>query len=161
MPVVVQGDEQYRRLALALKAAGDKGLRRKLNKAVNKSTRPVAREVRKEARATLPSSGGLNVYVATMSIRTKRYTSAARAGVEITGSKRKGRGKVDVRRINAGTLRHPTYGHNPWTAQHVPPGFWDRPIRKVGPRAVNDIRAAMQVTANEIRAAVIGSGFTL
>jgi hypothetical protein len=148
--VDLQGGLDYAALARRLRKAGERDLMRELTKGVTKATRPVPKAIRAEARAILPKRGGLNVYVARMSIRTKKYTGGRQAGVVITGAKKKGTGKVDVRRINQGKVRHPTYGHGPWRLQQVPRSFWTRPTNKAGPRARLEIQSAMRRVARQI-----------
>lgn len=149
----IQGADQYKRLARALKHAGNGAvLRKELNKAIQLATRPIVKEIRVEARMTLPRAGGLNRYVARSSIKTKKYTGS-NPGVVIRASKTKSAGgkKVDIRRINKGSLRHPLYGNRRnWYLQAVPPGFWSRPTNRAAKRTRKELKKAMSRIARRI-----------
>jgi len=71
----------------ALRQAGDKGLRRELFKAVQRATKPAKAEIKKSALTTLPKSGGLNRWVADVSVVTKQAYSGQNVGVRIVASK--------------------------------------------------------------------------
>lgn len=154
--IEIEGADQLRDLARALKAAGNKDLKRELLKAAQRSTKPVKAEVAASARRRLPSRGGLNVWVASTKVQTKTRTSGRNVGVTIAG--RPGRRMTptsDVRAINRGRVRHPTYGHRPWVTQAVRPGFWDEVME--GPlteRAQREFTAAMDRIAKQLTSSV-------
>lgn len=154
--IEIEGADQLRALARALKDAGDTQLRKELMKAAQRSTRPVKAEVSASARRTLPSRGGLNVWVASTKVQTKTRTGGRNVGVTITG--RPGRRMTptsDVRAINRGRLRHPTYGHGPWVTQPVRPGFWDEVMEgPLADRARREFTDAMDRIARQIASAV-------
>lgn len=152
----IEGADQLRDLARALKAAGNKDLRKELMKAAQRSTRPVKREVAASARKTLPSRGGLNVWVAGAKVQTKTRTAGRSVGVVITGKPgRRQSPSSDLKAINRGRVRHPTYGHRPWVNQRVRPGFWDDVMEgPVSDRARREFKDAMDQVARQLASSV-------
>ncbi len=150
--------EDFRRLGRQLKEAGNgKEVRKGLYRSVSRATRPVRKEIKASALAILPASGGLNRYVASLTIRTKQQYTGTGAGVTIIGAKnskertvrdvtigplRAGQkrtrrvrkagtfGKAaDMRAANRGRIMHPRWGRGPLLGpQSVTPGFFDRPL---------------------------------
>lgn len=135
-----------------------KCLRAELFQAFQRATKPVKEEIRRSALESLPKRGGLNVYIAELKTVTQSRISGASIGVRITSSKSKkaheahrrkfsrqnrglsrraqlpkgilfGKGLVDLRRLDAGRAKHPTYGHRPWVLQDVTPGFFTRVVK--------------------------------
>jgi hypothetical protein len=160
-----------RQLGQAMRGA-DKQIKRELFKAVQRATRPVKEEIKASARATLPSSGGLNEWVAQIGIRTRQAYTGRSVGITITGTLdnkkvARGRGKgrrkagtfgarADLRAINRGRVMHPAWGRGPLVGpQMVKAGFWDEPLEGLtARRARKEIVEAMQVTADAIAAEV-------
>jgi hypothetical protein len=113
-----------------LRRMGSEGkvIRRELGKAVRKSAAPVRKEVKAEARKSLPGDlgkwavrgmrvtlrnkfGGRNPYVR-MVIRRPNGNSQG--------------GTADLAALNRGMARHLTWGHKPWHLQQIQGGFVDR-----------------------------------
>lgn len=86
---------------------------------------PEARQrVKAAAQRLLPSRGGLGAYVAgRLRLTAQIRVNGSSSRLTIKGSRPKAGGMVDLRRIDAGRLRHPTYGHAPWVNQTVSEGF--------------------------------------
>jgi hypothetical protein len=145
----IEGDvAKLRAVGRAMREAGDKEQKRELYKAVQRATKPVKEEIKQSARDTLPHGGGLNEWVAGITIRTKQSYNGRMPGITIQGAmnnkkltttysggkrkrtRRKGTfgAQADLRAINRGRVMHPVFGHGPLVGpQMVPPGFWDRP----------------------------------
>jgi hypothetical protein len=163
----IGGDvEKLRELGGLLKEAGDKDLKREFYKSVQRATRPVKEEIKQSARDTLPHGGGLNEWVAGLTIRTKQSYNGRMPGVTIQGAmnnkkltttysggkrkrtRRKGTfgAQADLRAINRGRVMHPVFGHGPLVGpQMVTAGFWDKPLTGVTTqRAKREVREAMQ-----------------
>lgn len=48
-------------------------------------------------------------------------------------------GQVDLKRIDAGNLRHPVYGNRgAWVSQRVRPGFWSKTLEDKAPDKVRE-----------------------
>lgn len=105
--------------------------RREITKAMSKGIRsavgPVRKQIRKVAVETLPRSGGLGAWVAQLRINLRVKTSGRRAGVTLVGGRNAQGGRSDMRRIDKGRVRAPSWGHKTKAAWHtvsVEPGFF-------------------------------------
>lgn len=121
--------------ARELKAFDD---RREVVKALRTSLRkplpPVRKAIKGRALATLPRSGGLNAWVAATRVSAQLKTSGRAAGIRLRGSRKSGKGKADLARLDAGTTRHPSWGRRgpgQWHTQSVTPGFFTNPATEV------------------------------
>jgi hypothetical protein len=104
-----------------------KAMRRKINKPV-----PALRKaIKAHAIAILPHTGGLGAWAARASISsTIRYASSRSAGVRLKGSRKSQGDKSDLKRLDAGTVRAPSWGHRTaasWHTQSVAPGWFTDP----------------------------------
>lgn len=96
-------------LAAQLKVIGNgREIKKKIGRELRKVSKPLIKEIRAEAKSTLPSSGGLAAYIAKSSFRT----TFGKTSVKIVGSRsKKTKGKLtDLPKIDAGTVRHPVFG---------------------------------------------------
>lgn len=141
LEVTVTGQAELRRVAGQIRAAGDKGLGREMGEALRRAARPVQASIRTEY-AGLPRRGG---YAAAFSrslrfrtsLRARRRDAAFRLTTYADGTK----DKRDIRRLEAGELRHPVYGRsrrirrgrragtarlNPWAVTRVKGGYHER-----------------------------------
>lgn len=139
------GAAEFREIGLRMKAA-DKSLLPIVRKQIRASTAPVSTAIRAEALATLPKGGGANEWVASSKISTSVLLGPKTAGVKIT-AKKKGH---DLKDVDAGVLRHPTYGYRGpggWSETKVQPGFFSRPTRAAQAPVAAACMAAMVETA--------------
>jgi hypothetical protein len=141
----VRGGEDFARLARRVKEVGDRQLRRELLSSIQRATRPVRDKVREKALSTLPSSGGLAGEVAASRFSARTSMTGRNVGVRVVGAS--GR---DVRSLDAGRLRHPTFGHKPFVSQSVEPGFFSATIEDHAPEIRDEISDAMKTIANKI-----------
>jgi hypothetical protein len=101
-----------------------------LRKRIREPVPAVRRSIRKEALRTLPHRGGLGAWVASTRITVQIRVSARTARVTLKGGHRSRRGATDLRAINRGRVRAPSWGHRgpgAWHTQSVPAGFFTRP----------------------------------
>lgn len=145
--VEVLGKEKFAAVAAKLRTTS-KELRPSLYKAINKATAPLKRNIRASARSLLPSRGGLANIIARSSITTKKSVSASGAGVRIVGSS-----KHEIKKIDKGKLRRPTYGHKPWVSQSVPAGYFTTPMTEGVPTVQAQIIAEVDRLSAQIEAA--------
>lgn len=120
----VSGMGQLTRIAKLCNEAGDKTIRREVTKALKVATEPVKADVRR-ATDRLPQRGGLGAQVAAARITTRTSLRGNNPSIRLT-DRWSGH---DLRRIDAGILRHPVPGTKKWVNQKVAPGFWSDPIR--------------------------------
>jgi hypothetical protein len=114
--------------------------RREVLKALRARIRKPVPEIRKAIKAraldTLPGRGGLNVWVAAIRIGTTIKLSGRAAGVRLRGGRNSTGGRSDVKRIDRGRVRAPSWGRRTrgsWHTQTVPAGFFTKPAADVGP----------------------------
>jgi hypothetical protein len=172
--IKIEGTEQLERVAEQLAAAGNVELRKRMMVNLRGAVAPVKPLIVAEARGTLPHTGGANEWVASAKIAVGATVSPKTAIVAVrmrqpnaaksrasknaraAGKRFKGSTTHDLVAINAGTLRHPTYGNRGpgmWFDTEVKPGFFTRPCTLMAPA----IRAACNITIAETAAA---AGFT-
>lgn len=125
-----------------------KELRAELRKPV-----PVVRNrIKMTARTTLPRSGGLGDWVAGTKITAAVTLAGRAAGIRLRGGRRSTRAQSDIRAIDRGRVRHPSWGRRgrgQWHTQMVTPGFftrtaaespeWDTAIRAAVDRATGSV----------------------
>lgn len=126
-------------------AIGPKTLRAQLIAAIKVAAKPAMRAASDAARSNLPRAGGLNAVVADSKIKTTVKTAGPRVGVRIVDS---GPG---TRNANRGYIRHPVFGV--WRPnvpnQPVPSGWFDRTLANQAPGVTADIRAVLELVAQE------------
>jgi hypothetical protein len=178
MEVRVTGARDLLAVSRALKKLSDKGLGKQMGKALRDAARPLRQEIKKSAEALLPHRGGYNETMA-RSLRFRQAVKETRTTARVTfkvwavGP----REERDVRRVNAGTLRHPVWGKrryikwrtrpdgtrvripdpgeprlNPWVAQRVKPGFVDRPVDRLAPEIARQMDAVVDYVADQLGA---------
>ena len=122
---------ELRYLAGKLRKAAARDLTRVLKRAQRNAVKPLQKEIKSEALATLPKRGH---YAAVMAKAVKVSTSGGTPGKKLI-VRIYARGKTeerDVKAINDGRLRHPVFGHRTtWRTTRVRPGFVDRPVDKL------------------------------
>lgn len=144
----VRGADQLEALGRRFKAAGEegKGLRKELLAGIRSTNKPTIAMIRTSALDVLPKRGGLAAIVARSSIGTRTRLAGNAVGVEI-----KGTGKVNIRRMNAGSLRKPVFGNREnWVAQSITPGWFNKPIEADRPRIQAGIEKSLQTVARKI-----------
>ena len=128
---------ELRYFAAKLRKAAAQDLTRVLKRAQRNAVKPLQKEIKTEALASLPKRGGYN---ATMSKAVKTSVSGGTPGRPLI-VRVYARGKVeerDVAAVNAGRLRHPVFGV--WRRKVPPtlvrPGFVDRPVDKLADKVL-------------------------
>lgn len=130
----VDGIEQFAELKRDFKAAGTKQLKTELLAAGRRLDRKVTTAVRAHAVSDLPRAGGLNVYTS----KRLQFTTTSQVSAKGFRFRFTTIGKVDIRALNSGALRHPVYGNTDrWVKQNIRPGFVDRALDEMS----EDIRA--------------------
>jgi hypothetical protein len=103
---------------------------RELRREIRKPVPAVRREIRQRALDWLPRRGGLNRWVSRISITAKVRLSGRSAGIQLKGGRNSAGARADIRAIDRGKVRAPTYGHRgrrAWHNQTVPDGFFSHP----------------------------------
>jgi hypothetical protein len=152
----IRSSQSLAALGRRLAVAGDGRLRRQLLTPIRTSVQEAIPAVRESARTTLPRRGGLADEVAGVAYGVRLSLAASGGRVSFVG-----RGMKEIRDIDGGNLRHPTFarftsggavgrGKGEWHAQKVTPGFASKPLTKQVPKIRFKIELAMQRTAEEI-----------
>lgn len=116
---------------------------------------PIVRErIKAVAVATLPETGGLGDWVAGTRITAQVTLKGRDAGVRMRGGRNSKGSRSDIRAIDRGRVRHPSWGRRgrgEWHTQDVVPGFftdtaaqapeWDAAIERGVARALKAIHA--------------------
>jgi hypothetical protein len=130
---VAEDGSEIREFARVLRAFDNraevvKALRRRMTEPV-----PAVRAaIKAEAIASLPSGGGLGDWVAAIKITSSTTVNGRTVRVRLRGGRRSNGGKTDVRAIDRGRVRHPSWGRRgrgDWHTLIVNPEFFTRPAR--------------------------------
>ena len=151
MVAVGSGSAQLAALAVRLKVAGDKTLRRELLRGLKSGADPLVKKVAEAARAQLPHGGGLNEQVAGQKVKVQVRTGARTAGVRLTTT------APDTSQTDSGFVRHPVFGNRKkWKTQQIPAakGWWSQTLADGAPDVQPDLAAAMERVALEIEAGI-------
>lgn len=103
---------------------------KQLRKEIRKPVPAVRKAIKARALSTMPSGGGLNVWVASTRITAAITVTRRMARVRLKGGRNSAGGRSDMRAINRGRLRHPSWGRRgpgQWHTQAVAPEFFTKP----------------------------------
>jgi hypothetical protein len=144
--VTITGAEQMRAVGALLKEAGDEGkaLRKGLLAEMRSAEQEGLQKAKESALANLPKRGGLNEWVAASKFASRNRLTGRTVGVSLIASKAGGRqGQHDVEATDAGTFRHPVFGHKVWVEQSINPGWWTNALTSLAPELQIKLLAAM------------------
>ena len=150
MDIRVVGAEDFAIVARRLKQAGDKGLQRELYAGLNRSVKPLIRDVKDSVGDYLPEGGGYAGEVqAQLSVKVRRRAGGRNPAVYLIGKA----GSRDLGRLNRGVLRKPLFGNKQfWFSQRIPAKFWDEPLEQGAPRVRLELVQAIAKVARQIEA---------
>jgi hypothetical protein len=151
-PVVeVTGAEQLERVAAAL-VGQSKQLRLEFLAGLREAMKPLKAAVIQSARDNLPHSGGLAETIAgsKFGIRTRVTPSSASLQLRAVGGYDKHSSRLNIKRMDTGSLRHPVFGGTTWVTQKITPGWFSNPTRDARP----EIIAKAHLTADAIAAKI-------
>jgi hypothetical protein len=103
---------------------------KQLRKEIRKPLPAVRKAIRRRALDTLPAGGGLNVWVSKIGITAQIRVSGRSAGVKLRGGRNSSGGRSDIRAIDRGRVRHPSWGRRgrgQWHTQAVAASFFTEP----------------------------------
>lgn len=135
-------------LSRDLRRAGRRDLQKELYSGLNRSTKGVRVAIKSAWAAELPQRGGLAAKVARSSVTVRQR--GPRVRIVPRGTKRSV-GQLDS--IEAGEVRHPTYGHDPWRRQPVRPGiFADTAKDHADAHTMDELLDAIETVARKLAA---------
>lgn len=114
-----------------------KAMKRELNTTIP----AVSREIRQYAVTVLPHRGGLGAWAAASRITPSIRDAGRRVSVRLKGSRKSIADKSDLKKLDAGSVRHPSWGRRgvgQWHTQRVHSGWFTTPAR-----ASNEWRTAV------------------
>lgn len=147
--VQVSGADELNRLARKLREAGDKTLQKELRAGLQRATKPIRADVTQSLADRLPRRGGLARKMAKARVTTRIRTSNRNTRLRIEVSSPRGE-DIDVRALDRGVIRHPTYGHRPWVVQHIPAGAVSGPLERGAPMAQREAAAVLARVAKSL-----------
>lgn len=143
---ITGGAEALERVARRLKDAGEVGLRRELLAAIRKAAKPIPAAAKASALDKLPRRGGLAARVAASRIGIRTRTTGRNVGIRVEA-----KGLYNLRRMDAGTVRHPDFGNRDrWFSQPVPEGWFSKPAEAAAGDVRGEIEDAMNTIADRI-----------
>lgn len=149
---ISQAPGDLAKLANALKFAGRGDLRRELLAAIRRAGGPAVKKAEAEARATLPTRGGLADLVANnLSVRSR--LSGASASVKVRRKVRTPTDRTMVSIDASGTWRHPVFGdRETWAEQSAAgaEGWFTKTIDSEAPQFRVQILRAMSDVAKKL-----------
>lgn len=113
----------------------------------------VQRAITASALDVLPKRGGLAAWVADEKITASLRLGGRAAKVKLQGRRQSARAQSDLAAIDAGTVRHPSWGRRgpgEWRAQGVTPEYFTRPATEVDQwraAALDAVSDALEVIA--------------
>ena len=132
----------YQKAARALKNA-DRDIRLEYTRTVRAIAKPLGQQVLEAGAEKLPHKGGLSDRVAA----AKVLVSATQMRAVVSLKTAEG---YDLRAMNRGRLRHPTYGHKPWVSQDIEPGVFTAAFEERAPVARAALLAAGERSLRKI-----------
>lgn len=134
----------YLKAARALKNA-DRTIRLEYSRAVRVIAKPLGETVLARGADKLPRKGGLSDRVKA----AKVSVSATQTRAVVSLKTEEG---YDLRAMNRGRLRHPTYGHKPWVGQAIEAGVFTQAFEEEAPAARAALLAAGERALKKIAA---------
>jgi hypothetical protein len=129
------------------KFEGRREVVKQLRKEIRKPVPAVRRSIKQSALDTLPHRNGLNVWVSKTKVTAAIKLSGRSAGVKLKGGRNSLSKRSDIRRIDKGKVRAPSWGRRgpaAWHTQTVRAGFFTEPAsnshewRKAALKAVDE-----------------------
>lgn len=152
MDIVVEGGKEFHELAKRLRKAGQKELAKELQKTLRDKAKTISEEQRVEVKK-LPARGSKHTRLRSRvagKVRVQVKSTGADAGVRIQVDKANTLGNMPAY-LNIGSWRHPLFGNKKfWFKQEVPPGWFDKPVEKSGPKVREDMLHTLENISEKI-----------
>jgi hypothetical protein len=162
MQFSIGGSAQLRQVAGAIKAAGDKGMGKEMSAGLRRAAKPLQAAILDSAAETLPQGGGYAAeFTRSMRFRTSVRAAARQAAFRLVTFSDGTKERRDIRRLEAGQLRHPVFGRsralrnrqrvpNPWAVTAIKPGFFERGTSKAAAAVETEMLAVLGELAARI-----------
>lgn len=106
-----------------------------LRRALTREARPLVKRIRESAENTLPSTGGLDKWVARARVGVRISYGSRSSGIRLRAGRRSLTDRSDLAGIDRGKVRAPSWGHRTaasWHTVAVPAGWWSTPTEQHG-----------------------------
>lgn len=148
--VELHGAEDVDALVRRIRTHADaKALRKELYAGLNRVTKDVRGDMKANIGPSLPSRGGLAALVMAKVSLTSGAVAGKNAGARIRARHR----SYDLKRLNAGRVRHPVFGNRTaWVEQTagVNPGFLDEAFDKNKPEVTRGVQRVLAEIARKV-----------
>lgn len=144
--VQVEGLDDLRRLAAVYKTS-DKTIQKAIRTGLQDAAKPLSAEMIAKGAESMPARGGLRARVAAARGGVTASLSGRNIAVSIRAANRQ---KDSLKGLDAGTLRHPVYGHGPWMTQSVPRGAFSGAFQAGAPQVRDRLRRAVSTALDDI-----------
>jgi hypothetical protein len=108
-----------------------KEILKQLRTEMRKPLPSVRKKIKSRALTTLPKSGGLNKWAASTKITARIAVTGRAVKVTVRGGRNSAGGESDIKALDRGRVRHPSWGRRgrgQWHVQRVTEGFFTEPI---------------------------------
>jgi len=139
---MVRGSEDFLRLAAKLDE-GDRKLNNGIRRRLREVAKPLGSEVRDTLAESMPRRGGLSAMIGRSKVSVSS-TSASRQEIRVRSAGH------DLEAMDAGMLRHPTFGHKPWVGQSVPSGSAAKALEAGAPKVRDALMREVETLLDEI-----------
>lgn len=113
---------------------GRKEVVKQLKGEIRKPLPEVRKAIRRRALDTLPKRGGLNRWVARTRVLGQVRVTGRGVEIKLVGRRKSQAGTSDLKRLDRGRIRHPTFGQRGkgmWHTQAVRPGYFTDPAAEI------------------------------
>jgi hypothetical protein len=120
---------------------------KQLRTEIRKPVPAVRKAIKARALDILPKAGGLGAWVSKTRMTVQIKLSGRSAGVRLKGGRNSSGGRSDIRAIDRGRVRAPSWGHRgkgAWHTQEVKAGFFTEPTTETKPWRDACVRAVDQ-----------------
>lgn len=146
----VRGTLRLRQVARLLREATPE-LRKEMSKGIRRPLRPFRKQLKANVVGSVPAQyAGVLAPALRASLMSNDMSSGGGLGYTVVVYARGKAEDRDVRAVNAGVLRHKTWGREPWHAQRVRGGFVDRAVDDLGRQVAKEVDKAVEAMARKI-----------
>jgi len=138
---MVRGSEDFLRLAAKLDE-GDRKLNNGIRRRLREVAKPLGSEVRDTLAGSMPRRGGLSAMIGRSKVSVSSTSASMHIRVRSAGH--------DLEAMDAGMLRHPTFGHKPWVGQSVPSGSAAKALEAGAPKVRDALMREVETLLDEI-----------
>jgi hypothetical protein len=165
LDIEIAGGDQLKALARQISVLGDQGLGREMGRALRASSEPVQRSIRREYE-DLPRRGGYAaLFSKSLRFRASLRAAGRTASYQLTTFADGTRERRDIKKLEAGVLRHPVYGRsrrrtagnragnvlaNPWAVTRVKGDFHKRGTDNAADLAQREMVKVLDEFANKL-----------